>query len=124
MASSLPLRRELDSTTFTDIVGRPVEPRFRPNGRMRIVNPELFESLGMRVRFGRGFTVDDRAGSEPVMMVNEAWVAKFLPPGTDPLRERIAGLVLPSGRQQGRAAIGRDRGRRRRRPLLESRQKS
>jgi putative ABC transport system permease protein len=94
MATSLPLRRERDSTTFTDIVGRPVEPRFRPNGRMRIVNPELFEALGMRVRVGRSFTVDDRAGGEPVLLVNEAWVAKFLPPGTDPLRERIAGLFF------------------------------
>ena len=94
MASSLPLRRELDSTTFTDIVGRPVEPRFRPNGRMRIVNPDLFDALDIRVRLGRGFTVDDRTGGEPVLLVNEAWVAKFLPQGTDPLRERIAGLFF------------------------------
>jgi putative ABC transport system permease protein len=94
MATSLPLRREWDSTTFTDIVGRPVDPQFRPNGRMRIVSPELFESLGIRVRLGRGFTADDRADSEPVVIVNDAWVAKFLPPGTDPLRERLAGLFF------------------------------
>ena len=94
MATSLPLRREWDSTTFTDIVGRPVDPQFRPNGRMRIVSPELFEALGIRVRLGRGFTADDRADSEPVVMVNDAWVAKFLPRGTDPLRERLAGLFF------------------------------
>jgi predicted permease len=94
MATSLPLRRERDSTTFTDIVGRPVEPQFRPNGRLRIVSPELFEALGMRVRLGRGFSVDDRADGEPVVMVNEAWVTKFLPAGTDPLRERLAGLFF------------------------------
>src|SRR4029450_7306718 len=87
MATSLPLGREWDSTAFTDIVGRPVDPQFRPNGRMRVVNPELFEALGLRVRLGRGFTVDDRADSEPVVMVNEAWVAKFPPRGADPLRE-------------------------------------
>jgi predicted permease len=94
MATSLPLRREWDSTTFTDIVSRPVDPQFRPNGRMRIVSPELFETLEMRVRLGRGFTVDDRTDGEPVVMVNEAWVAKFLPAGTDPLRERLAGLFF------------------------------
>lgn len=94
MASSLPLRREWDSTTFTDIVGRPVEPQVRPNGRMRIVSPELFETLDMRVRLGRAFTLDDRADSEPVVMVNDAWVAKFLPAGTDPLGERLAGLFV------------------------------
>src|SRR5262245_33440891 len=94
MATSLPLRREWDSTTFTDIVGRPVDPQFRPNGRMRIVSPDLFGSLGIRVRLGRGFAADDRADSEPVVMVNDAWVAKFLPRGTDPLRERLAGLFF------------------------------
>ena len=92
MATSLPLRREWDSTSFTDIVGRPVEPRFRPNGRMRVINRELFDALDMRIRLGRGFTVDDRADSEPVVIVNEAWVTKFLPANTDPLRERLAGL--------------------------------
>jgi predicted permease len=94
MATSLPLRREWDSTTFTDIVGRPVDPQFRPNGRMRVVSPELFDVLGIRVRRGRGFTVDDRPDSEPVVLVNEAWVAKFLPADADPLRERLAGLFF------------------------------
>jgi hypothetical protein len=92
MATSLPLRREWDSTTFTDIVGRPVDPQFRPNGRMRVVSPGLFETLDIRVSLGRPFAADDRADSELVLMVNEAWVAKFLPAGTDPLRERVAGL--------------------------------
>jgi putative ABC transport system permease protein len=94
MATSLPLRREWDSTTFTDIVGRPVEPQFRPNGRMRVVSPELFDALGIRVRLGRGFTGDDRPDVGPVVMVNEAWVAKFLPAGSDPLSERLAGLFF------------------------------
>jgi len=94
MASSLPLRREWDSTTFTDIAGRPVDPQFRPNGRMRIVSPGLIEVLEIPVRLGRGFTADDRADSEPVVLVNDAWVAKFLPAGTDPLRERLAGLFF------------------------------
>jgi putative ABC transport system permease protein len=94
MATSLPLRREWDSTTFTDIVGRPVDPQFRPNGRLRVVDPELFETLGMQVRIGRAFTAEDRTNGEPVAMVNEAWVAKFLPTGADPLRERLSGLVF------------------------------
>ena len=94
MATSLPLRREWDLTTFTDIVGRPVEPQFRPNGRMRIVSPELFETLDIRIRRGRAFTSDDRADGEPVVLVNEAWAAKFLPADADPLRERLAELFF------------------------------
>jgi hypothetical protein len=92
MATSLPLRRESDFTTFTDIVGRPVEPQFRPNGRLRVVNPEFFDALEVRVTRGRSFADTDRFETEPVVMVNEAWVAKFLPPDADPLRERLGGL--------------------------------
>lgn len=94
MATSLPLRREWDLTTFTDIVGRPVEPQFRPNGRLRIVSPDLFDTLGIPILRGRGFTAEDRAETEPVVMVNEAWVAKFLPSGVDPLRERIDNMFF------------------------------
>lgn len=92
MATSLPLRREWDSTTFTDIAGRDVDPRFRPNGRMRIVSPALFDTLGIRVVAGRAFSPDDRNDTAPVVMVNESWVRKFLPAGADPLRERINGM--------------------------------
>lgn len=94
MATSLPLRREWDSTSFTDIIGRPVAPEFRPNGRVRTVNDELFDTLDIEIRRGRGFTAADRANSEPVVIVNEAWVAKFLPAGADPLRERLGGLAF------------------------------
>ncbi len=94
MATSLPLRREVDFTTFTDIVGRPVEPQLRPNGRLRVVNPEFFDSLGVRVSRGRSFGSADRMGTEPVVMVNEAWVAKFLPTDADPVRERITNLFV------------------------------
>jgi putative ABC transport system permease protein len=94
MATSLPLRREWDSTTFTDIVGRTVDPQFRPNGRARVVSPELFQTLNIRVTRGRGFTADDRTDGEPVVLVNDAWVAKHLPAGSDPLNERLANLFF------------------------------
>jgi predicted permease len=92
MATSLPLRREWDATTFTDIAGRQVDPRFRPNGRLRVVSPSFFETLGIGIVAGRAFTAADGPGAEPVVMVNEAWVRKFLPAGADPLHERIDGL--------------------------------
>ena len=56
---------------------------------------------GSEVEYGQGDVYDIPPGhdawvlgSEPVVMVNEAWVAKFLPQGTDPLRERLAGLFF------------------------------
>jgi predicted permease len=88
VASSLPLRRELDTTTFVDITGRPTEPASRPNGRLRIVNAGFFAVMNIPIVAGRAFTRDDRLGSEPVVVVNRAWARKFLP-GLDPLRERV-----------------------------------
>ncbi len=88
VTTSLPLRREWDSTSFVDITGRPTEPANRPNGRLRIVDPGFFRVMGIAIVAGRPFTTDDRAESEPVVLVNEAWAAKFIP-GLDPLRERV-----------------------------------
>ena len=87
-ASSLPLRHEWDATTFVDITNRPTTPATRPNGRLRIVSASFFEVLRIRIVAGRPFTVDDRRDGEPVVLVNRAWVRKFIP-DLDPMRERI-----------------------------------
>jgi predicted permease len=89
LASSLPFRREWDSTTFVDITGRPTDPANRPNGRLRIVSPGFFEVMNVAIARGRAFTAEDRLGREPVVLVNEAWAQKFLP-DLDPLRERVS----------------------------------
>ncbi len=45
------------------------------------VNPETFGTLGIPLRRGRLFNAGDREGAPKVMIVNEAFVKKFLPPG-------------------------------------------
>jgi putative ABC transport system permease protein len=92
MMSSIPLRREWDSTTFTDVVGRPQPPQSRSNGRRRIVDPGALEALGIRMARGRAFSPDDRMETQKVLLVNEAWVAKSLPAGVDPLNEQVHGI--------------------------------
>jgi predicted permease len=96
MATSLPLRRERDSTTFTDILGRPFPPQNRPNARLRVVDTGFFDAMGVRVLAGREFTSSDRNSRAPVAIVNQAWVDKFIP-GLDPLRERLTGLIFERG---------------------------
>ncbi len=86
--STLPMRREWDSTIFADIVGRPTEPQNRPNARARIVNGEFFGALGIKTLLGRTFTSADRSDTAPVVVVNDAWRRRFLP-GLDPLREHV-----------------------------------
>jgi len=92
MMSSVPLRREWDSTTFTDVVGRPQPPESRSNARRRVVDPGALEVLGVRLVSGRDFSNDDRMESRRVVMVNEAWVKKSLPPGVDPMKEQVTGI--------------------------------
>ncbi|MBI2813862.1 MAG: ABC transporter permease [Opitutae bacterium] len=53
-----------------------------------LVGPEYFRTQGLRLLRGRVFDATDRAGSAPVIILNEAAVKKFLPAG-DPLGRRV-----------------------------------
>ncbi|HEY0946789.1 MAG TPA: ABC transporter permease [Opitutaceae bacterium] len=55
---------------------------------------DYFPAQGLRLVKGRTFTDADRAGTEPVIILNEAAVKKFLPEGADPLGQRVM-LGLP-----------------------------
>ena len=94
MMSSVPLRRESDLTTFTDVVGRPQPPQSRSNARRRVVDPGALEALGIQIVRGRAFSPDDRMESAKVVLVNEAWVKKSLPTDADPLKEQVNGLFF------------------------------
>lgn len=68
----------------------------------RMVSHRYFEAVGMRILRGRGFEPSDRAGTERIVVINEALAAKYFP-GEDPLGrlisvfgddgERIVGIV-------------------------------
>jgi putative ABC transport system permease protein len=78
-----------------------------PHARLRIVTPHFFAVLGVPVIAGRDFTSDDRAGSEPVVIVSATLAEQIFPNGgavggklwwTDPLfgrqrPRRIVGVV-------------------------------
>lgn len=87
--SSLPLRAELDPTTFVDLVRDPSpDPHARPNARRRQVSAEFFDVMGIPIVSGRSFTADDRRDTQPVAIVSQAFAERFLQ-GRDPLREQI-----------------------------------
>ena len=58
------------------------------------VTPDYFAAQGLRLTRGRAFTDSDRAGGEPVVILSEEAVKRFLPRG-DPLGRRVM-IGLPA----------------------------
>jgi predicted permease len=76
-----------------------VYPKDRhPEAFMRVVSDGYFESAGIRLKAGRGFTERDRASSEPVVIVNET-LARTLWPG----QSAVGQIVTQDG---GRQVVG------------------
>jgi putative ABC transport system permease protein len=70
---------------------------------MRVITPDYFQTMGIQVKSGRGFTPGDTTSTERLVVVNEAFVARFFP-GEDAIGrtlntrdgqrgERIIGVV-------------------------------
>jgi putative ABC transport system permease protein len=53
----------------------------------RSVSAGYFNAMGLRIVRGRNFSEQDTPSSQPVAIVNEAFVKKFFPQGQDPLAQ-------------------------------------
>jgi predicted permease len=60
---------------------------------MRVVTSDYFQAMGARVREGRSFTDADRAGTEPVVIVNETFANRHWP-GQNAVGKRITTTAL------------------------------
>ena len=91
--SSFPLEpHEWDSTVFADMVAHPdVPPDRRPNARLRLVTPDFFQAMGIRLLEGRPITPEDGMHTQPVGVVNEAFAKRNLG-GASPIGEQIKSL--------------------------------
>lgn len=74
----------------------------RPNADIAMVTPHYFQTFGIRIVKGRGFTDADNASGPRVAMVNETFVSRFLE-GADPLRQRVVMEQLTGTPQNGPA---------------------
>ena len=88
---------------------QPENGEAQPRARIRIVSPDFFRVMGVRLIAGREFTDDDRFGAEPVSIVSQSVAQRLFPKGdalnrqltwTDPFfarspekRRRIVGIV-------------------------------
>ena len=95
-AQKLPLRGSGDNWNI-GIAGR---PPVNASTAFRMVTPAYFGTLGIPIKQGRDFLPSDRAGSERVVIINEALAARFFP-GEDPL-----GKVLQTFGESGERIVG------------------
>jgi predicted permease len=97
ISTALPLQGGFNRTVFRDDQDI-TDPR---NGRLTQVNEvgdRYLETLGIPLRSGRGFTANDRQGSAPVAIINEA-MAKQLFPDSDPIGRRVHLINRPPWRE-------------------------
>ena len=88
--SGMPGDRNAQTFSFA-IEGRPSS---NPSGRedpvpLQAVTPGYFETMRIPILRGRGVTRDDRAGSAPVVVINET-LAQRLWPGANPVGQRMS----------------------------------
>jgi len=77
-----------DPSSGFDIEGRTLAPGVSLVGRVHLVSPGYFRSLGMKVRDGRDFTDRDTLSSPQVAVVDEAFVRAYFPT-ENPLHKRF-----------------------------------
>ncbi|MDQ2970667.1 MAG: ABC transporter permease [Acidobacteriota bacterium] len=88
VVSQLPLGGNQDSYGI-HIVERPAaNPEDDPSADRYGASPDYLRVMGIPVRRGRGFTAEDRAGSRPVILINETF-ARLSFPGEDPIGKQI-----------------------------------
>ena len=80
------------SGTSQRLVGQPPDPPdHERNSESRSVTPGYYAALGLPVVHGRLFSSQDTPTTQPVVMVNQAWVKEFLTARQDPVAQAFAG---------------------------------
>ena len=89
-ATTLPLGNAQVGSQRFQIVGDPPLPEAeRPHANYQLVSPSYFATVDLPIVEGRAFTDFDSARSEPVCIVSEAFVRRFLG-GRVPIGQRVA----------------------------------
>jgi len=88
VSTSLPLEGTNFGMAF-ELASKPVSDRSsRPNAGFQMATPGYFQTFGIQIVKGRGFTEQDIAAGQHVAVVNENFVKRFLD-GVDPLTQQV-----------------------------------
>jgi putative ABC transport system permease protein len=83
----------------------PADGEENPHARLRIVAPRFFAVLGVPMVAGRDFTNDDRAESEPVVIVSQS-IAQRLFPNGDAVNRKLWWTEALFGKPRPRRIVG------------------
>lgn len=72
------------------IEGRESDEREKLDYGRHVASVDFFQTMGIRLLAGRSLDTSDRAERPPVVVVNEAFVDRFFPDGTDPIGQRMS----------------------------------
>ena len=84
LSSVLPLRAEFAVRIAGNLDHKDLPRSQTPSAEGRLASPGLVDALGIPMLRGRFFSEDDTASAPPVVVVNQAFVNKYLP-GQDPI---------------------------------------
>ena len=89
-----------------DIEERPLPVAQQPLAQINVITPNYFNTIGVRLIKGRGFTARDDINAPPVVVVSQEFARQFFP-NEDPVGKRIkpAGSVSP-GEKPVREIVG------------------
>ncbi len=76
-AQSLPLTNQDNGTEF-DLLNMPASGSEKPEARLRFIDVDYSRTLEIAVSAGRDFRPGDNSDSTPVMLVNQAFVTRYL----------------------------------------------
>lgn len=79
LATTLPLGAENDYFQSVVLPDAPGDPDESPRAFLRQVTPDFFEVMRTPVVRGRGIEASDREDTAPIVVVNEAFVRRYLP---------------------------------------------
>jgi predicted permease len=90
---ALPFQASRAMTRFL-VAGEPaLAPGALPMEQVRVVSPEFFQAMGLQLKQGRGFEGKDVENGSDIIIVNQAFVRRYLS-GKDPLTSSILMNVL------------------------------
>ena len=92
-AQSLPLTDQDNGTEF-DLLSQPAARGEKPDARLRFIDVDYSSTLAIPLSSGRDFGLGDSADAAPVMLVNEAFVARYFKGRT---REQVLGQNVQLG---------------------------